>query len=155
MVRCALRWPDWSDKGRSVQLSAGLFLSVVLCQCPYLPVRSSYIRIPSDQQSAEMSWPLFRMISGATYSGVPQKVHVFFPNPIFFAKPKSTLQREKNKLFQDTCIKLKSSKFFSWSALIIKQKQMHIAIVLQSERSHLYFKHSLPDQTQFLFSFFF
>lgn len=41
-------------------------------------------------------------ISGATYSGVPQKVHVFFPNPIFFAKPKSTLQREKNKIFQAT-----------------------------------------------------
>lgn len=30
------------------------------------------------------------MISGATYSGVPQKVQVFFPNPIFLAKPKST-----------------------------------------------------------------
>ena len=26
-----------------------------------------------------MSWPLFRMTSGATYSGVPQNVHVFRP----------------------------------------------------------------------------
>lgn len=33
---------------------------------------------------------LLRMISGATYSGVPQNVHVFLPDPIFFAKPKST-----------------------------------------------------------------
>ncbi|KAF3842009.1 hypothetical protein F7725_023960 [Dissostichus mawsoni] len=41
-----------------------------------------------------MSWPLLRMISGATYSGVPQKVHVFFPNPIFLAKPKSTCDKE-------------------------------------------------------------
>lgn len=41
-----------------------------------------------------MSWPLFKMISGATYSGVPQKVHVFFPNPIFLAKPKSTWGKE-------------------------------------------------------------
>lgn len=33
---------------------------------------------------------LFKMISGATYSGVPQKVHVFRPAPMCFAKPKST-----------------------------------------------------------------
>lgn len=58
--------------------------------CVYLPVKSSNMRIPRDQQSAEMSWPLFRIISGATYSGVPQKVHVFLPKPIFLAKPKST-----------------------------------------------------------------
>ena len=75
----------------------------------YFPLISSNIRMPSDQQSAAMSWPLFRMISGATYSkrrrrllaparvyerdslpGVPQNVHVFFPRPTFFAKPKST-----------------------------------------------------------------
>lgn len=31
-----------------------------------------------------------RIISGATYSGVPQNVHVFLPNPILLAKPKST-----------------------------------------------------------------
>lgn len=30
------------------------------------------------------------MISGATYSGVPQKVHVFLPRPTFLANPKST-----------------------------------------------------------------
>ena len=54
------------------------------------PVNSSNIRIPSDQRSAERSWPLLRMISGATYSGVPQNVHVFRLGPIFFAKPKST-----------------------------------------------------------------
>ena len=33
---------------------------------------------------------LFRMISGATYSGVPQNVHVLRPGPIASAKPKST-----------------------------------------------------------------
>jgi len=33
---------------------------------------------------------LFSIISGATYSGVPQKVQVLRPKPIFFAKPKST-----------------------------------------------------------------
>lgn len=46
-----------------------------------------------------MSWPLFKMISGATYSGVPQKVHVFFPNPIFLAKPKSTCWEKKRHYF--------------------------------------------------------
>lgn len=56
----------------------------------YLPVSSSYISIPKDQKSDEISCPLLRMISGATYSGVPQNVHVFLPNPTFLAKPKST-----------------------------------------------------------------
>ena len=37
------------------------------------------------------------MISGATYSGVPQNVHVFRPEPIFLAKPKSTY-KQKNQL---------------------------------------------------------
>lgn len=54
-----------------------------------LPVRSSNMRIPKDQQSAPKSWPLFMMTSGATYSGVPQNVQVFFPRPIFLANPKS------------------------------------------------------------------
>ena len=36
------------------------------------------------------------MTSGATYSGVPQKVHVFCPDPIFLANPKSTWKRLKN-----------------------------------------------------------
>lgn len=39
------------------------------------------------------------MISGATYSGVPQNVHVFFPKPIFFAKPKSTYKKVKEKFY--------------------------------------------------------
>jgi len=56
----------------------------------HLPVRSSNMSIPRDQRSTEKSWPLLSMISGATYSGVPQKVHVLRPCPIFFAKPKST-----------------------------------------------------------------
>lgn len=60
-------------------------------QPTHLPLRSSKMRMPRDQQSADASWPLFKMISGATYSGVPQKVQVFFPNPTFLAKPKSTL----------------------------------------------------------------
>lgn len=60
----------------------------------YLPLSSSKTSIPKDQQSAELSWPLFRMISGATYSGVPQNVHVFLPRPTFLAKPKSTCGTE-------------------------------------------------------------
>lgn len=55
-----------------------------------LPVRSSKIRIPRDQKSTLRPWPLLRMISGATYSGVPQNVQVFCPHLSFFANPKST-----------------------------------------------------------------
>lgn len=55
-----------------------------------LPVRSSNTRMPRDQKSTLKLWPLLRMISGATYSGVPQKVQVFWPHRIFLAKPKST-----------------------------------------------------------------
>lgn len=55
-----------------------------------LPVSSSNTRIPKDQKSTLKLWPLLRMISGATYSGVPQKVQVFWPHRIFLAKPKST-----------------------------------------------------------------
>ncbi len=55
----------------------------------YLPINSSKMRMPKDQQSAPKSWPLFMMTSGATYSGVPQNVQVFLPSPIFLAKPKS------------------------------------------------------------------
>lgn len=51
---------------------------------------SSNTRIPKDQKSTLKLWPLLRMISGATYSGVPQKVQVFWPHRIFLAKPKST-----------------------------------------------------------------
>ena len=59
----------------------------------YVPLSSSKIRIPIDHRSTDMSWPLFRIISGATYSGVPQNVHVL-ESPIFFAKPKSVLIRD-------------------------------------------------------------
>ena len=48
------------------------------------------MRTPSDQKSTARSWPLLRMISGATYSGVPQNVHVLLPTAIRFEKPKST-----------------------------------------------------------------
>lgn len=67
-----------------------MILWVVGLALLYLPVSSSYMKMPSDQRSAAKSWPLFRMISGETYSGVPQKVHVFRPWPILLAKPKST-----------------------------------------------------------------
>ena len=81
----------------------------------YVPVSSSYMSIPSDQKSTALSWPwnepirhqclchvicldqseatitLLRMISGATYSGVPQKVQVFLPASMCFENPKSTI----------------------------------------------------------------
>ncbi|KAG7263426.1 hypothetical protein CRUP_015526 [Coryphaenoides rupestris] len=59
---------------------------------------SSKMRIPRDQQSAPKSWPLFNTTSGATYSGVPQNVHVFLPRPIFLAKPKSAWQETGTKM---------------------------------------------------------
>lgn len=62
----------------------------------YLPIRSSKIRMPMDQQSAPKSWPLFMMTSGATYSGVPQNVQVFLPSPIFLAKPKSVWKKQNS-----------------------------------------------------------
>ena len=56
----------------------------------YVPVSSSYIRIPRDQKSTDLSWPLLRMISGATYSGVPQNVQVLQPGSSLLENPKST-----------------------------------------------------------------
>jgi hypothetical protein len=38
------------------------------------PVRSSKSRTPRAQKSTERSCPRFKITSGATYSGVPQKV---------------------------------------------------------------------------------
>lgn len=38
------------------------------------------------------------MISGATYSGVPQKVHVLRPGPMFLANPKSTYFKHAVKI---------------------------------------------------------
>jgi len=46
-----------------------------------------------------ISFTLLRMISGATYSGVPQNVHVFLPDPILFANPKSTYQVESKTIY--------------------------------------------------------
>ena len=37
------------------------------------------------------NYTLFRIISGATYSGVPQKVHVLRPESMCFENPKSTI----------------------------------------------------------------
>jgi hypothetical protein len=34
------------------------------------------MRTPRAHQSTALPWPLFRMISGARYSGVPHSVHV-------------------------------------------------------------------------------
>lgn len=56
-------------------------------------MRSSKIRIPRAQKSTLRPWPLLRMISGATYSGVPQNVQVFWPHLSFLAKPKSTWEK--------------------------------------------------------------
>ena len=46
----------------------GSFKQYNLTGKTYVPVSSSYIRIPRDQKSTDLSWPLLRMISGATYS---------------------------------------------------------------------------------------
>lgn len=84
-----------------------------------LPVRSSNTRIPKDQKSTLKLWPLLRMISGATYSGVPQKVQVFWPHLIFLAKPKSTWEIKVDPLIS----KNKSGNFLwkkkkkNWSSL--------------------------------------
>ena len=51
---------------------------------------------------------LFRMISGATYSGVPQNVQVFRPGPIDLANPKSTCSEQMVILIQ--VINMKSTK---------------------------------------------
>lgn len=70
--------------------------------CTNLPVRSSNTRMPRDQKSTLKLWPLLSMISGATYSGVPQKVQVFWPHLIFLAKPKSTWEGRVDQLTQGT-----------------------------------------------------
>ena len=40
------------------------------------PVNISNIKIPSAQKSTAFPWPVPRIISGARYSGVPQRVQV-------------------------------------------------------------------------------
>ena len=44
---------------------------------------------PSAHQSTPLPWPLERIVSGARYSGVPQRVHV--RSSIFLANPKSQI----------------------------------------------------------------
>ena len=48
-----------------------------------MPHIISYKRIPRDHQSTFLSYPLPLIISGARYSGVPQKELVFSPGFIF------------------------------------------------------------------------
>lgn len=55
-----------------------------------------------------MSCPLFRMISGATYSGVPQNVHVFRPKPMVFAKPKSVCRKREKKYLYSSLTRSKT-----------------------------------------------
>lgn len=63
----------------------------------YIPANNSYTSIPSAQKSTALSWPLLSTTSGATYSGVPQNVHVFLPRGCsFLAKPKSTCKTRAN-----------------------------------------------------------
>ena len=50
---------------------------------------------------------MFNMISGATYSGVPQKVHVFRSYPIFLAKPKSTFGPKQTLEFRFVTLSVK------------------------------------------------
>ena len=40
------------------------------------PTSISNMRMPSAHQSTALLWPLFWIISGARYSGVPHRVHV-------------------------------------------------------------------------------
>ena len=59
----------WSCEGRPRETREGLLTRSELREGrTYVPVSSSYIRIPRDQKSTDLSWPLLRMISGATYS---------------------------------------------------------------------------------------
>ena len=65
----------------------------------YVPINNSHISTPSDQKSTALSWPLLRIISGATYSGVPQNVHVLLPSFITFENPKSTWKFSNKNVF--------------------------------------------------------
>ena len=60
-----------------------------------IPTNNSYKKHPKDHQSAPLSWPLFNIISGAIYSGVPHTVYVLPSHN--FEKPKST--KRKNPLW--------------------------------------------------------
>lgn len=52
-----------------------------------MPCIISYIKMPSAHQSTGLPWPLFMIISGAIYCGVPQRVYVLVGQ--CFANPKS------------------------------------------------------------------
>ena len=89
----------------------------------YVPARSSYIRIPRDQKSTALSCPLFNIISGATYSGVPQKVQVFSPGIRNLENPKSTIfTYPSQSRFQNFKIKKCHEPNYesSWSFLVQK-----------------------------------
>ena len=116
----------------------------------HFPLINSKIRMPSDQQSAAISWPLFRMISGATYSegrtarllesmrgnnvpGVPQNVQVFRPSPTFFAKPKSTWGEEEERSDQ------------LWTILLLVK--LRLTLIVECHRSwSLSLKLSRPNR---------
>ena len=55
------------------------------------PIRGQYSGHVICLDQSEASITLLRMISGATYSGVPQKVQVFLPASMCFENPKSTI----------------------------------------------------------------
>ena len=83
-----------------------IFLTNIKSISTYVPINSSHISTPSDQKSTALSWPLLRIISGATYSGVPQNVHVLLPSFITFENPKSTWKfSDKNitRLYRCAC----------------------------------------------------
>ena len=81
----------WRQCINTVRLLVLLLYRISVYKLTYVPVRSSYMSTPSDQKSTDLSCPLLRMISGATYSGVPQNVHVFRPESMCLEKPKSTI----------------------------------------------------------------
>lgn len=110
----AWKWRTAGWKG-FVEFSRNLSNDMTVRGSIYLPLSSSNTRIPRDQQSAELSWPLFRMISGATYSGVPQKVQVFWPHLIFFANPKSTWGRTPGHCHDRLQNSLSRRRLLKWS----------------------------------------
>ncbi len=89
-----------------------------------------------------MSWPLFRMISGATYSGVPQKVQVFFPNPIFLAKPKSTWGKERFCFsFSQTKLKKNLKSFYNNMVFVCIRSYLFLCIIMvKLEICHYFIK---------------
>ena len=52
-------------------------------------MRSSYSKIPKDHQSYEALHPFYRIVSGAIYNAVPQKVSASEFYGKYLARPKS------------------------------------------------------------------